>query len=292
MKTTLTAAFAAGIMILSGSAMAQDVLDKDVAPTGKGNAIKASGNGIFYHGGPLMGTSAPAKMYYIWYGNWSNNSATTILTNFANNFAPSPYFNIETTYYNGSNVHVINSASLAGSYNDNYSQGSNLTDSSLQAVVTSAITGGHLPSDANAVYLVLTSQDVNETSGFCTQYCGFHTHATIGSTDIKYSFVGNGARCITSCASMNTTISPNGNVGADEMASVIAHEFEEAVSDPDLNAWYDRRGYENADKCAYKYGTTYTTGNGAVANMKLGSFDYLIQQNWLNASGGLCATGL
>jgi hypothetical protein len=72
------------------------------------------------------------------------------------------------------------------------------------------------------------------------------------------------------------------------MASIISHELEEAVSDPDLNAWYDRRGAENADKCAWTFGTTYTVG-GAKANMRLGQRDFLIQQNWVNAAGGYCA---
>jgi len=40
---------------------------------------------------------------------------------------------------------------------------------------------------------------------------------------------------------------------------------------------------ENADKCAWKFGTTYTTANGQKANMKLGARDFLIQQNWVNA---------
>ena len=110
-------------------------------------------------------------------------------------------------------------------------------------------------------------------------------HATIGGTDVKYSFVGDpgaNAACNT-----QTTISPNGNVGADAMASVIAHELEETSTDPALNAWYDTRGYENADKCAWTFGTTYSV-NGATANMKLGSRDYLIQQNWKNIGGGGC----
>ena len=38
---------------------------------------------------------------------------------------------------------------------------------------------------------------------------------------------------------------PNGNAGADGMASIIAHELEEAVTDANLNAWYDTRGYGN-----------------------------------------------
>jgi hypothetical protein len=73
------------------------------------------------------------------------------------------------------------------------------------------------------------------------------------------------------------------------MASIIAHELEEAHTDPDLNAWYDRRGEENADKCAWTFGTTYTTANNAQANMNLGGRDFLIQRNWVNASGGFCA---
>jgi hypothetical protein len=32
------------------------------------------------------------------------------------------------------------------------------------------------------------------------------------------------------------------------MVSIIAHELIETVTDPDGNAWYDDKGYENADK--------------------------------------------
>ena len=64
------------------------------------------------------------------------------------------------------------------------------------------------------------------------------------------------------------------------MASILAHELEEAVTDPDLNAWFDSAGAENGDKCAWTFGTTYTTSNGALANVHWGSRDYLIQRNW------------
>ena len=63
------------------------------------------------------------------------------------------------------------------------------------------------------------------------------------------------------------------------MASIIAHELEETVTDPDLNAWYDSRGAENADKCAWTFGATHTASNGSLYNMTLGSREYLIQQN-------------
>jgi hypothetical protein len=303
-KTILSTVFVAtmGLAAASncygGSVLPADD-DEELVPTGKGwgqrvppglakqppgNAKPQGSNGIVYHGGPLMLGSTHA--YYIWYGNWSSNTATTILTDLAQNIGGSPYFNINTTYYNGSNTHVSNSVSFAGSTTDNYSQGTALSDSAVQSVVASAISSGKLPKDTNGVYFVLTSADVNETSGFCTQYCGWHTHGTISGADIKYSFVGNPDRCPSACAAQPT--GPNGNAGADGMASIIAHELEEAVTDPDLNAWYDRRGYENADKCAWTFGATYAA-NGAIANMKLGTRDYLIQQNWVNAGGGYCA---
>lgn len=273
--------------------------DRDLAPNGKseGTALRAGesgnhpgpartsnfsriGNGIYYHGGPLiLGT---VGIHYIWYGNWNNNTATAILADFAQHIGPSPYFNINTTYYNGSGQSVTNSCSLLSQANDNYSRGTSLGDSDIQAIVAA-----QNPTDTNGVYFVLTSADVNETSGFCTQYCGWHTSALINGHDIKFSFVGNPDRCPSACEVQST--SPNGNSGADGMASIIAHELEEATTDPDLNAWYDKRGAENADKCAWTFGQTYTVANGSAANMKLGTRDYLIQQNWVNASGGFCA---
>ncbi|HYR77370.1 MAG TPA: hypothetical protein VEM96_16165 [Pyrinomonadaceae bacterium] len=259
--------------------------NKDAHPPEAGKAKPQRGNGITYHGGPLiLGTS---HMYYIWYGTWTGNTATTILTDFANSIGGSPYFNINTTYYNGSNVHVSNSVTFGGSTTDSYSHGTSLSDSAIQAVVTGALTSGHLPYDTSGIYFVLTSADVTASSGFCTQYCGWHTYGTINGFNIKYSFVGNPDRCPAACEAQTT--GPNGNAGADGMASIIAHELEETVTDPNLNAWYDSRGAENADKCAWTFGSTSTAGNGSAYNMTLGGRNYLIQQNWVNASGGYCA---
>ena len=241
--------------------------------------------GISYHGGPVQ--TGTTNVYFIWYGNWAGNTAQQILPDLASTLGGSPYFNINTTYYNGSNVHVQNAVHFAGSTSDNYSQGKNLSDAQILTVVTSAISSGALPKDTSATYFVLTSSDVNASSGFCTQYCGWHDHASVSGSDIKYAFIGNPDRCPSACEEQTT--GPNGNAGADGMASIISHELEESVTDPDLNAWYDRSGMENADKCAWTFGTTYKAANGALANMKLGSRDFLIQRNWLNVGAGSCA---
>lgn len=290
----------AGLCVSLNAQMWDD--PRDIAPSGKAGGTRhqpgqstgrpgakthpgSGGNGISYHGGPVM--LGPTNVYYIWYGNWSTNTATTILTDLARSIGGSPYFNINTTYHNGSGAQVGNLVTYAGSTIDNYSQGTSLSDSQVQAVVASAITSGRLPSDNAGVYFVLTSADVNENSGFCTQYCGWHTNGTINGLDVKYSFVGNPDRCPSSCAAQST--GPNGNAGADGMASIISHELQESVTDPDGTAWYDSRGQENADKCAWNFGQTSAAANGARYNMTLGARQYLIQQNWVNASGGYCA---
>ena len=182
-----------------------------------------------------------------------------------------------------------NIVSLKGVIDVGYSLGkTSLADADIQTIVSNAISGGSLPKDTNAVYFVLTSSDVKETSGFGSQYCGWHTHGTIGGSDIKYSFVGDATtQAPSGCIAVTASNSPNNNIGADGMISVIYHELSEAVSDPDLNAWYDRRGYENADKCAWKFGTTQT--NAGTWNVQFGTDHYLVQQNWVNGGGGYCA---
>lgn len=275
--------------------------DNDNRPIGKGdtafpihfpqaaslNVNPATDNGIFYHGGPII--TGTVNVYLIWYGNWTGNTAPSILTNLMTNIGGSPYFNTNTTYYNSNQAHVSNSVFLNGQSSDNYSQGTSLNDSKIETIVSDAISQDKLPLDDNGVYFVITSADVNETSGFCTEYCGWHTYGYIGGKTLKYAFIGDGDFCpdLGSCEQQQN--SPNGNPAADGMASVMAHELEEATTDPMLDAWYDKdTSGECADKCAWSFGATYETTSGAAANMRLGNMDYLIQQNWVNAVGGYC----
>jgi hypothetical protein len=60
------------------------------------------------------------------------------------------------------------------------------------------------------------------------------------------------------------------------MVSVLFHELVEAHSDPELNAWYDKNGEENADKCAWNF---LTEDNW---NVKLGPYNWLLQSNFVN----------
>jgi phosphate-induced protein 1 len=235
---------------------------------------------ITYHNGPVMGMPT---IYLIWYGNWnqSNGSDTpagqAIVNDLLYGLSASPYYVTNASY-----AGVSGAFSVGGTYTDNYSQGSNLTDRKVATVVSNAINGSKLPKDGNGIYFVLSSSDVAETSGFCSRYCGWHTYGTLSGTNIKYAFVGNANRCLNACAIQ--TNSPNGNAGMDGMASVIAHEVEEANTDPNLNAWYDSKGAEDADKCAWTFGQSLSqTSTGAFYNMVLskptgGTRPFLIQR--------------
>lgn len=288
-------AYLVSAVLLSVAAFAQGKSEAHRKPTGKGYAEVTPDttlpsmygeNGIDYHGGPVMlGTT---NVYYIWYGDWKGNSAVSILEYLAAHIGGSTYYNINTTYFDKDKRHVSNAVHFGGATNDWYSHGKILTDLEVQQVVAGAVKSGRLPRDTHGVYFVLSAKDVSESSGFCSHYCGWHNHGVIAGANLKYSYIGNPARCPSSCEAQ--TKSPNWNSAADAMASTIAHELEEAVTDPDLNAWYDDvHGEENADICAWSFGHTYQTANGSQANRKFGDKSYLIQENWVNAKGGYCS---
>jgi Phosphate-induced protein 1 conserved region len=245
---------------------------------------------ITYHGGPVIGTP---KVYIIWYGNWNqgNGSDTPagqqIVRDFVNSVSNSSYFQINTTYSG-----VSGSVSVGSETTDTGSQGTRLTDNKVLAVVNNAVTSGALPYDANGVYFVLTSSNIAESSGFCSRYCGWHTAGSSNRGHVRYSFVGNANRCLSACAAQ--TNSPNSNAGVDGAISVMTHELEEATTDPDLNAWYDSQGAEDADKCAWTFGHhQFQVSNGSWANVTLGARNYLIQRELQQITGGdLCKMSL
>jgi hypothetical protein len=265
--------------------------ETDRGNAGAGYALTAGSTAtqtpvITYHGGPIIATPT---VYIIWYGNWnqSNGSDTPagqqIVRDFVSTEGGSNYFQINTTY-SGVSGNINN----GGETTDTGSQGTRLTDTKVFNVVTNAINTGALPYDANGVYFVLTSSNVSESSGFCSRYCGWHTDGNSSSgAHIRFAFVGNANRCLSACAAQTT--SPNGNAGVDGMISVIAHELEEATTDPDPHTgWADSNGSENADKCAWTFGSHQTQlPSGAWYNMTLGTRNYLVQRN-LAATDSKC----
>ncbi len=249
---------------------------------------------ITNHGGVIMPTVS--KIVIIWYGNWNQTGTAAkpatdtpagqqIIRDALFGMAAAPtasfsnYSGITTaassslgayTQAGGSFVSKLSSSTLV-----EYTQAASstygnttLTDKSVLALVTAKAKAAP---DANAIYLVLSSSNIGESSGFLTKYCGWHTYnaTNFGGTAVKYAFIGNAAKSLAVCAAQ-TASSPNGNPAVDAMVSVIAHELEETVTDPLLNAWYDGSGQENGDMCAWTFGGAQTAlSNGSYSNVTL-----------------------
>lgn len=305
-KTLIGGGLLALCLGMTGAALAQDVQsDADTLPNKikhrispglfSSEAPPTGGTGsmtpaITWHGGPVMG-GTPA-IHLIWYGNWNqgNGSDTpagqAIVRDFMSGLSGSNHLAINKGYTGSGSTQVsgvIGAPQEANvGYLPNRLRAKRLRDSDISTIVGNYI-NAHGGPQTNAVYFVLTSSDVNETSGFCTQYCGWHTNGTIAGANVRYSFVGNANRCLGSCAIQS--ISPNGNPGVDGMISVLAHELEEALTDPDpLSGWADSNGAENADKCAWTFGQNpQLLPSGAYYNITLpapgGTRNYLVQRN-------------
>jgi len=282
------------------------VIAVPVDPAGSVGKTVVTGNGINYNGGPVL-KSSPVPIYLIWYGNWSGTGSNTAATvslveHYLNSLGNTPYELINSTY--GDNTgNVSGNVTVGGAIFDTGSQGTSLTNTRLSNIVNRSFTNG-LPKDPNGVYVVLTSSNVSER-GFCTQFCGFHTAQSLGGVDIKWAFVGNTDRCPANCSIQATgPNSPAAGVGgADGLINVLTHEQEEAISDPDLNAWFDANGQENGDKCNFNFGATTTCAAGSLCtaaadaagakfNQTFGNNDWMIQQNWENRNGGACVQHL
>lgn len=269
-----------------------------VSPSLSLGAAPTSGNGIDYHGGPIIYTQNVAAIY------WSNRTIYpggpaagtsgpgsadgSVVGFFMNHLGGSPYYNINTTYYDAVGTPIQNSVT----YTQYWAATTNVPlplvpvlDAQIQAQVIEGFTSGNLTYDPNTLYLVFSDAMVNLGGEFGIVYCAYHGNFTWNGNDVKYAAMPHDIDFF-DCSALNG--SPNNDPAADAEVNTLAHETEETNTDEDLNAWYDSNGNENGDKCAWTFGSTYATANGASANMNLGGKDFLVQQNWVNANGGSC----
>jgi len=209
---------------------------------------------------------------------------------------PAPYFQINAMYPNGIGGGPSGALVYSGAAIDRYSHGLELTSPDIAGIVANQIVTGGLPQDPSGIYVVLASADVSSTAtGFCVPSTLPHhgTGEAFGS-QFQYAFIGNPNRCpivaapqfFSGGAQLPT---PNQNLAADAMASTLAQLLSRVITNPTGSAWFDRYGLENAAKCVGQFGSTYATPNGARANLRLGSLDYLIQQNWVLGRKEHCA---
>jgi IPT/TIG domain len=178
-----------------------------------------------------------------------------------------------------------------------------LTDAQLRAEIVRYVAEYKLPTDLQHEYFLLTPAGVEscfEAAGHSCSvgskhaaYCSYHGHIPVTGGVIVYAndpYI-NGSGCDPG------EEHPNNNPSDATIGGGLAHEHSESVTDPELSAWYDKRGNEVADKCATgKEATEFGVAlgkapDGAKYNQVINKDLYWYQQEWSNETGG-CAQRL
>jgi hypothetical protein len=130
--------------------------------------------------------------------------------------------------------------------------------------------------DPNTVYFVFTSNLPH------INYCAYHSTATANGVLVQVAYV---PLQPAGCSPFSRGVNLHANSYDESVqasADSAAHEFIEAVTDPHLDAWYDRNGAEISDKCEYDYQGIVHLSNHT---------DWQIQSSWSNALNA-CDPGL
>ena len=172
-----------------------------------------------------------------------------------------------------------------------------LTDAQLRSEITGFVEAHKLPVDLQHEYFLLTPAGVEscaEAAGHsCSdgtshaKYCAYHSFIQTGSGVLVYAVdpwvLG-----------LNCDFGeehPNGDASDATIGGGLAHEHSESVTDPELNAWYDAKANEVADKCrTFKAATEYgeplgKAPDGANYNQVIDGDLYYYQQMWSNQAG-------
>jgi hypothetical protein len=225
-------------------------------PAGAG---KGGGGGslLSFHGGPVM-TGNVNIVAIFWGSEWGAQPGSGIaadLTGFFQQFGSSGEYKVITQYYDSNGVFISGGSGYTlatTSWTDSSNPPTNVTDADVQAEVTKYY-NGHGGARSDTIYEVFLPSTSYASLGSSTScggpnlaFCAYHGSFTTGprgsGVDVKYSsmpYPGCGG-----CQWTGWTVAQNLNHFA-------CHETREAVTDPDLTAWYDPRGEEADDKCAW-----------------------------------------
>jgi hypothetical protein len=171
------------------------------------------------------------------------------------------------------------------------------TDEQLRAEISGYVHAHGLPTDLRHAYFLLTPPGVEScleaAARACSagtehsQFCAYHGDIAVTGGVIVYAddpYV-NGFGCDPG------EEDPNENPSDTTIGGGLAHEHSEAVTDPELNAWYDSRHEEVADKCrtlklSSEFGEPLGQApDGANYNQLINGDEYWYQQVWSNSAG-------
>ena len=219
-----------------------------------------------WYGGPVMHSTTAVPVF--WGSRWSTSFAGDKISGLDlvySRVGGTPYAHTNSEYYDGSG-NLSTTAISKGSDLTDYSATPSGAPSTSQVLAEVAKVTNSRPAP-NAYYPVYSDQPRGNAG-----YCAWHSSGTINGIRVQFGFFFN-LDGDPGCDPQAST-SLGHSQGLSALANVTGHELSEMLTDPQLNAWYDQRGYENADKCAWTF-------NG---NVTIGGQSWKIQGNWSNAA--------
>lgn len=253
----------------------------------------------FHSGGPIGLYTGPTQIIPVWVGGWTDANKEFWNTRLSALVAglkgldisvTDQVFNTNTLYFTTKSATTtklswstsLPSATVPATLQRASGGVIPVSDANVATYINTALASGKVAAPlagTRPLYVYIGAADTRLSSGFGTAYCGWHTYGTLGARNIPYIAIQDfGSKYYSACSAQ--TISPNGNVALDAMASVLVHEIDEVITDADLRTWYDGKGAENADKCAWTF-TPIAMAGLAKYNFTTGGYNFLIQRNWL-----------
>jgi hypothetical protein len=250
-------------------------------PHGAGPFASTAGN-LSYHGGTVetgvgtIGVETAPKVYLVFWGSqWSSDPSgeAGILQNFLGDVGGSPWNNSVTQYCQGvaSGTFFCNGAGtaagnvsgmLAGVWYDNASSApthpkqSQLAAEAVRAASASIAGFNNTTAASNAsVQYVIATAHGNNSSGFGSRYCAWHSSTSSSYGNIAYTNLPYITDAGASCGANFNGLGPNAGI-----TIVEGHEMAETETDQfPSTGWLDSGGAENGDKCAWNSATSNQT---------------------------------
>ena len=242
----------------------------------KGHAPPFGGGGsdphLVFHNGPVMANGTEVTPIF-WGSSWPSLAGDKIsgLADFYGHVGGTSYF--ATNEGNGgNNPFVSTSVTYTGHLMDTSAAPRRAPKTSaVLAEVQSMVDSGNIVPTQNGYYAVYV-----DTKRGGAGYCAWHSWGYVtyngSSVLVQFGFFFN-LDGDSGCDPQDP--SSTHSQGLEALVNVSGHELSEVATDPNGSAWYDKSGYENADKCAWIFDGYVTLSDNS---------SWKIQDNWTNAA--------
>lgn len=318
MRKTLGLLLAAAVLVgVTGVATAgdngppprvQNILGMVLSTKASPFAQRARGSGnLVYHGGPVQHASTAYAIYWVPPGYSISSDYKSVTDQYfadvaADSGKSSNVYYSDTQYSDGAGKipyqvafggSIVDTAAFpASGCSDTVSQTTAcLSDAQIQAEVQRVASAQGWGNGSGKEFFMFTAKNVGSCSdsSHCafSYYCAYHSWVGSGSSETLYA---NMPYADTVPADCDAGQHPNGS-DADATLNVTSHEHNETITDPNGNAWFDRAGYENGDKCAWYFGSQIGSTSYGQYNQLINGHPYELQEEYSNATRSCVLTG-